>query len=543
MLVATSTGRASRLIPTGSVARENRQDSESFVSSDSQRGNDYLPAGGFHRIVSADEPGPCSRRLSREQRRALLDVRHQVDPEAKPQEFLQNLVSLIGDVLRAKVAVAGKGGSSWLIAAESAVEPRIAIYANGGPHPFDRMSATPGLRVELWRTSDQDWTLVNFARRSDLPVILVIAGDWTPCALVFRDLARSFFFGGGEEHSSAGNLDSISQHLTRALADTSGLAAVSEVVLHHVVQAVPSGMASLAVAAADGELSIVATHGYPRALVEHLRIPAGSGVIGAVHLSRMPLLVPDVTATPGLDRRRSRYRTGSFAAVPIVAGTESLGVVSLTDRLTQGPYTPEDLNTLAVLLAPAALALGRERVWREAQAYAQAAVIDPVSGLFNRRYFQARLDEELQRAIRQLTSVALLMVDLDGFKSINDRFGHVAGDLVIRDISEILRRSVRIFDVCTRFGGEEFAVMMPGGTAESAGTIAERIRQRVEVYQRTEADLADLTVTASIGVAVSPPGATARDLIERADRALYHAKKAGKNRVSTSAGDGTVLPA
>ena len=106
---------------------------------------------------------------------------------------------------------------------------------------------------------------------------------------------------------------------------------------------------------------------------------------------------------------------------------------------------------------------------------------------------------------------------------------------MIRDISEILRRSVRIFDVCTRFGGEEFAVMMPGGTAESAGAIAERIRQRVEAYQRSEPDLADLRVTASIGVAVSPPGVTASDLIERADRALYHAKKAGKNRVSTAA--------
>ena len=135
------------------------------------------------------------------------------------------------------------------------------------------------------------------------------------------------------------------------------------------------------------------------------------------------------------------------------------------------------------------------------------------------------------------------MVDLDGFKSINDRFGHVAGDMVIRDISEILRRSVRIFDVCTRFGGEEFAVMMPGGTAESAGAIAERIRQRVEAYQRSEPDLVGLHVTASIGVAVSPPGVTARDLIERADRALYHAKRAGKNRVSTARSDGSVSEA
>ena len=511
------------------------------MNSDSQSGNDYLPDGGLHRIVAADDPGPCSRRLSREQRQALLDVRQKIASQDQPLEFLQRLVGLIGQIVQAKVGVAGKRGGSWIVAAESASEPAIAVHVNGGPHPFDRMSATPGLRVELWRTPEREWTLVGLSSHPNPPVILIIDGNWTACALVFRDLAHSFSLRGREHGSSSPPLDAILQHLTRALADTSGLAAVGEVVLHHVVQAVPSGMASLAVAASDGELSIVATHGYPRALVEHLRIPAGSGVIGAVHVSRMPLLVPDVTATPGLDRHRSRYRTGSFAAVPIVAGAESLGVVSLTDRLTPGPYTPDDLNTLSVLLAPAALALGRERVWREAQAYAQAAVIDPVSGLFNRRYFQARLDEELQRAIRQLTSVGLLMVDLDGFKSINDRFGHVAGDLVIRDISEILRRSVRIFDVCTRFGGEEFAVMMPGGTAESAGTIAERIRQRVEAYQRSEQDLAELRVTASIGVAVSPPGVTARELIERADRALYHAKKAGKNRVSTAAGDSTVL--
>ena len=281
--------------------------------------------------------------------------------------------------------MAGKRGGSWIVAAESASEPAIVAHVNGGPHPFDRMSATPGLRVELWRAPDREWTLVGLSSDPNSPVILIIDGDWTPCALVFGDLAHSFSLGGREHASSARPLDAISQHLTRALADTSGLAAVGEVVLHHVVQAVPSGMASLAVAASDGELSIVATHGYPRALVEHLRIPAGSGVIGAVHVSRMPLLVPDVTATPGLDRHRSRYRTGSFAAVPIVAGASSLGVISLTDRLTPGPYTPDDLNALSVLLAPAALALGRERAWREAQVYAQAAVIDPVSGLFNRR--------------------------------------------------------------------------------------------------------------------------------------------------------------
>jgi len=200
------------------------------------------------------------------------------------------------------------------------------------------------------------------------------------------------------------------------------------------------------------------------------------------------------------------------------------------------------VSAMRTLMAPTGLALARESARRQAQLFAQAAVVDPVSGLFNRRYFQVRLEEELQRAARQRTPVGLLMMDLDSFKSINDRYGHVAGDLVIRDVSDILRRSVRVFDVCTRFGGEEFAVMMPGGTHESTQAIAERVRQRVEAHRRSEPELASLRVTVSVGLAVSSPSSTARDLVERADRALYHAKRSGKNRVSAAALDGTVSP-
>jgi diguanylate cyclase (GGDEF)-like protein len=449
---------------------------------------------------------------------------------------------MIGRALETKVAVAGKHEGVWVVAVESAPAPALSHLANGGGRAFDSFGVTLGLGVDVWRCGDQDWTVVGLAGAPDTPVVLLLEGDWTGSAQDLVTLARELSGATGRGRAPWA-LDAAARRLTRTLADTTGLAAVGEAVLHFVVQAVPSRMASLAVTTADGELSIVATLGYPHALVEHLRIAPGVGVIGSVYQSRAPLVVADVSESPGLDRQRSRYRTNSFMAIPITAGSDVLGVVSLTDRIGSSLYTQEDAAAIGVLMAPVALALGRERVLREAQAYAQAAVIDPVSGLFNRRYFQARLEEELHRAIRQLTSVGLLMVDLDGFKSINDRFGHVAGDMVIRDISEILRRSVRIFDVCTRFGGEEFAVMMPGGTAESAGAIAERIRQRVEAYQRNEPDLAGLQVTASIGVAVSPPGVTARDLIERADRALYHAKRGGKNRVSTARGDGSIADA
>jgi diguanylate cyclase (GGDEF)-like protein len=492
-------------------------------------------------MIGAEFPEAYRRLLSRSQRRALLDIHRQLQEIDSPRAFLLALVRKVADVIHAKVGVAGKPRGQWVVAAESAPVPVIPLLEQIGPAVFDRLESTTGHWVELWRAESHEWTLVGLADTPSTPVILMLEGDWTACAATLRELARSLSTSRPEAmQAPEPSLHRVTQELTRALADCSGLAAVGELVLRHVVEAVPSRIGSLAVATTEGELSIVATHGYPHDLVEHLRIVPGSGVIGSVYLAKAPLLVAD-PASAGLDRRRSRYRTSSFVAIPILAGGQPMGVVSLTDRVDGGPYTEKDVAALDELLAPAALALSRERVWREAQAYAQAAVIDPVSGLFNRRYFQARLDEELQRAIRQRTTVGLLMVDLDGFKGVNDRFGHVAGDTVIADISEILRRSVRIFDVCTRFGGEEFAVMMPGGTVESAAATAERIRQRIEAYQRSEWDLSSLT--ASIGVAAAPPGVTSRDLIERADRALYHAKTTGKNRVSAASADGTISAA
>jgi diguanylate cyclase (GGDEF)-like protein len=126
--------------------------------------------------------------------------------------------------------------------------------------------------------------------------------------------------------------------------------------------------------------------------------------------------------------------------------------------------------------------------------------------------------------------VALLMIDIDDFKSVNDRYGHMAGDTVIRAVSDILRRSVRLFDVCTRFGGEEFAILMPGSGPDSAASIAERIRRRIEEYQPDERALSGLRVTASVGLSVAHD-LSGTDLIDRADRALYIAKRTGKNRV------------
>jgi diguanylate cyclase (GGDEF)-like protein len=341
-----------------------------------------------------------------------------------------------------------------------------------------------------------------------------------------RDLSRSQ----RSSQQEAGRRLSVStRRLTQVLGRVTGLAGVCEVAVRYVARCVRSRFAVLAVPTFEDELTILATHGYPLDLVRMLRISSGTGVIGSVHASGTPMLVEDVATVPGM-QRRPRYRTNSFIAVPICAGNDVLGVVCVTDRFDDQPFTREDLATVRAVAAPVGLALARERARRDAEGFARAAILDPVSGLFNRRYFHERLDEELDRARRHNTTVALLMIDIDNFKGINDRFGHLTGDLVIRGVGDILKRSVRKFDLCTRFGGEEFAIVMPGSGPENSVPVAERIRQRIEAFRPQESELADLRVTASIGMAVSG-GASARELIAHADQALYEAKRSGKNRL------------
>jgi diguanylate cyclase (GGDEF)-like protein len=283
-------------------------------------------------------------------------------------------------------------------------------------------------------------------------------------------------------------------------------------------------------------LAIVATHGYPSVLVEDLRIAPGEGVIGEVFATRKAMLVSDAGRQVATHPRRLRYRTGSFMALPLFTDDGGIGVLTLADRADLQPFTRADLTVARALLAPASLALVSSRLAGQAKALAHAAAVDPLTGLFNRRYFETRIDEEIQRARRYSLDLALLVIDADDFKMLNDMLGHLVGDRVLRAMSDTLRRSVRAFDVCTRFGGEEFAILMPGSSAASALQSAERIRQRVADYRFDPVLIPpELRTTISIGVAVLRTEDDAQGLIARADRALYAAKADGKNCVKLAA--------
>ncbi len=169
----------------------------------------------------------------------------------------------------------------------------------------------------------------------------------------------------------------------------------------------------------------------------------------------------------------------------------------------------------------------------------QLAYLDGLTGVFNRRYFDSRLIEEITRAARYGGGVSVLMIDLDHFKKINDDFGHMLGDDVLRAVSAVFVRQLRKVDMVCRYGGEEFAVVLPATQGASAAAVAEKLRRAVA---NTEFAGVPYPVTVSIGVAEFPVhGITRDDIIRAADAALYNAKASGRNRVSLASASAAVV--
>jgi diguanylate cyclase (GGDEF)-like protein len=184
--------------------------------------------------------------------------------------------------------------------------------------------------------------------------------------------------------------------------------------------------------------------------------------------------------------------------------------------------------TAAALAGQAVVALENARLHRIVE---RQALADGLTGLANRRQADETLSAELARTDRLGGPVGLILADLDDFKAVNDRHGHPTGDIVLREFAETLRETVREIDTAARWGGEEFAVILPGTDLEGAAHVAERIRIALAERTIVSVDGEPLHVTASFGAAASNASSTVQQLIEAADGALYRAKRAGKDRV------------
>ena len=208
----------------------------------------------------------------------------------------------------------------------------------------------------------------------------------------------------------------------------------------------------------------------------------------------------------------------------LVAGRRDFGRLVLCGS----DFEPEDRMTAAVLVGQAVVALDNARLHRIVE---QQATVDGLTGLANRRHAEEMLARELARSARFGGPVGLILADIDDFKAVNDEYGHPIGDAVLREVAGALLGTVREIDLAARWGGEEFAVVLPGTDVVGAAHAAERIRDALAHRDMFAPDGARLRVTASFGVASSSPGTTSEKLVKVADEALYRAKRAGKDRV------------
>jgi two-component system cell cycle response regulator len=256
-----------------------------------------------------------------------------------------------------------------------------------------------------------------------------------------------------------------------------------------------------------------------------------------------PVLVSDVRNSPlYADTREMWEREGlkveirSVIALPFALDSQQSGVFFLRRTRDEPSLTAEDVHFADAVIKAAVAAIQRAQlieITKADNARLEAlAHTDPLTLVLNRRALMSRLAAEVDRARRYESVVTILMIDLDHFKGVNDTYGHPAGDQVLRDVAQLLQHEVRSVDIVSRYGGEEFIVVLPETSTEGAIVFAERIRERIEA-RMFESTGHSLLLTTSIGVATFPSErvTTMDELIRRADEALYRAKADGRNRV------------
>lgn len=283
----------------------------------------------------------------------------------------------------------------------------------------------------------------------------------------------------------------------------------------------------------EKKLIIKSIKGLNKWLVQDIKIEEGEGIAGNVFKEGKPIFTENIESLnlPYV-KPKKHYKTDSFISMPVSFNSHVLGVLNLSDKETGEPFTMLDFNILNCFSLFSSIIIKMVEYYKKAEQLKELSITDSLTEVYNKRYFYERLTEEIHRSERYNFIFSIALFDIDDFKLFNDTEGHLAGDMILKDIATIAHKSLRSNDIICRFGGEEFVVLMPQTEKEEAFIVAERIRNNVkEFLTRPWEKFPGQSITVSIGVSTFPEdGKDNESLINNADIALYKAKAEGKNK-------------
>jgi diguanylate cyclase (GGDEF)-like protein len=310
---------------------------------------------------------------------------------------------------------------------------------------------------------------------------------------------------------------------------------VIELIMAKIQQLIPSeAWSMLMVDEEKQELAFELALGAKGKDVSSYRIKMGEGVAGWVAQTGKPAIVNDAARDRRFTRKfdtKTQFQTHSILCAPLISRGRTIGVVEIINRVG-GRFTQTDLDILLTLVEPCAIAIENAMLFQRTE---QLTITDDLTKLFNSRYMNLYIGREIKRCKRHGIPLSVIFLDLDGFKGINDQYGHLAGSGTLAEVGSILAEEVRESDILARYGGDEFVVVLPETPPGGALVIAERLRRAIEEHAFLAAQGLSAHISASFGISSYPDHAlTPEGLIQKADQAMYRVKERNKNGIEVA---------